>query len=109
MDYLYYRDIIPVKLYVGLEMPHKAICGGIRAASGAGANSYGSGLHLAAYRLGAGRFVVNNLKIRENLGSDPVAERIVRNIINGTANCTPERLEHLPADFGSHLAAIGYQ
>jgi hypothetical protein len=45
-------------------------------------SNYGSGIHVAVYHHVSGRFILNNLKIRENLGKDPVAERLLRNMIN---------------------------
>ena len=39
------------------------------------------GLTAAVYRLGKGRIILNTLRIRENLGSHPVAERLLRNML----------------------------
>ena len=64
---------------------------------------------MAVYRLGAGRFILNNLKIRENLGRDPVAERLLRNMLDYAASDVDKPLAELPADFASHLKAIGYE
>jgi len=43
---------------------------------------YSSGLMLAVYESDAGRFILNTLLIRENLGSNPAAERLLRNLLN---------------------------
>ncbi len=80
MDYAFYREIIPDLVFAGQDTPAQAI---------AGANDvsfdYSSGLMLAEYRLGAGRFILNTLLIRENLGTHPVAERLLRNLLNYAA------------------------
>ena len=100
MDYAFYRQIIPHTVFSGLEPPAQAI---------AGANNtsfdYSSGLTLAEYRLGEGRFLLNTLLIRENLMEDPVAERLLRNLINYAARDLPKpegaSLEHSHTRYGS--------
>lgn len=76
MDYGLYRDIIPDLVFSGVEDPAEAI---------AGANNvscdYTSGLMLAIYRHGEGRFLINTLNIADNLGKDPSAERLLRNML----------------------------
>ena len=54
-----------------------AVAGAIKASQ-----DYSSGLMLAVYESGAGRFILNTLLIRENLGSNPAAERLLRNLLN---------------------------
>ena len=86
-----------------MDSPEDLLCGGIRAQFG-----YQSGILLATYRLGAGRFVLNTLRIRENLGTDPVAERLVRNLLN-LPRVTSTAPADLPVDFQQQLQAIGYE
>ncbi|MHB9036891.1 MAG: glycoside hydrolase family 2 protein [Armatimonadota bacterium] len=76
MDYTFYREIIPHVLWSGSSAPDETVAGGIDASLG-----YSSGLMVAIYRHGAGRVILNTLRIRENLGRDPVAERLLRNIL----------------------------
>ena len=38
-------------------------------------------MFVGVYRLGAGCFVLNTLRVRENLGPNPVAERLLRNLL----------------------------
>ena len=40
---------------------------------------------IAVYRLGEGRVILNTLRIRENLGSHPAAERLLLNILRYAA------------------------
>ena len=69
----------------------------------------GSGLHIGVWDFGAGRFIVNTLRIRENLGTDPAAERLLRNMHNYAAHGLDNLPEHLPANFDQQLKAIGYE
>ena len=77
---------------------------GIRAQIG-----YASVVQTAAYRFGEGRFIFNTLRIAENLGTDPVAERLLRNLLNHAAPDLKKPPIAIPADFGQTLKAIGYE
>ena len=77
MDYTFYREIIPDTVLVGQDPPTEAVAGAIKASQ-----DYSSGLMMAVYKSGAGRFILNTLLIRENLGTNPVAERLLRNLLN---------------------------
>jgi len=77
LDYVFYREVIPDAVIVGGPPPDEAIAGTIKASEG-----YESGLTVASYRIGKGRLVLSTLRIRENIGKDPVAERLLRNLIN---------------------------
>lgn len=103
MDYAFYREIIPDAVFVGQDAPAQAI---------AGANNvsfdYSSGLMLAEYRLGAGRFFLNTLLIRERLLHDPVAERLLRNILRHAAGEVGQAVADLPADLDERLGEMGY-
>ena len=50
---------------------------GIRAQFG-----YASNVQTTAYNFGNGRFIFNTLRIRDQLGKDPVAELLLRNLLN---------------------------
>ena len=69
---------------------------------------YNSGLLMAVYNLGAGRFTLNTLRIRENLGADPVAERLLRNMLRHAARDANKPLADLPAEFAEQLKTMGY-
>ncbi len=84
LDNQFYREIIPDTVLVGQDPPTEAVAGAINAS-----RDYSSGLMVAIYKSGAGRFILNTLLIRENLGTDPVAERLLRNLLNSAGN--PER------------------
>ena len=77
MDPTYYREIIPDVLLQGQDPPTEAVAGAIKASQ-----DYSSGLMVAVYKCGSGQFILNTLLIRENLGTHPVAERLLRNLLN---------------------------
>ncbi|MCX6996435.1 MAG: glycoside hydrolase family 2 [Kiritimatiellaeota bacterium] len=77
MDYTFYREIIPGLVLAGQDPPAEAVAGAIKASQ-----DYSSGLMLAVYKSGSGRFILNTLLIRETLGSHPAAERLLRNLLN---------------------------
>lgn len=85
MDYTFYREIIPDTVLTAQDPPSEAVAGAIKASQ-----DYSSGLMLAVYESGAGRFILNTLLIRENLGTNPVAEHLLRNLLN-YASTSPER------------------
>lgn len=87
-----------------LDRPAEAVCGSIRTNS-----EYVSGLHVGVWNFGAGRFIVNTLRIRENLGSNPAAERLLRNMLTYAARGTDQPAAALPADFQQQLKTIGYE
>ncbi len=103
LDYTVYREIIPDLVFSGQDAPVDAVAGAIKASQ-----DYDSGLMLAIYGLGAGRFVVNTLRIRENLGTHPVAERLLRNLLRYAATTTTGPLVDLPRDGDAILRSIGY-
>jgi hypothetical protein len=103
MDWIFCRSIVPLGglSLMGLDQPAEAVCGGINTCSG-----YRSGIYVGVYNLGAGRFIANALNIRENLGRDPVAERLLRNMLNYAARDVHKPLAGLPADFDKQLEAM---
>jgi len=80
MDYTYYREIIPDDVWMGEAPPAEAVAGAIKASQ-----DYTSGLMVAVYTLGKGRFVLSTLRIRENLGRHPAADRLLRNMLRYAA------------------------
>jgi len=103
MDYTYYREIIPDLVWCGQDPPAEAVAGAIKASQ-----DYSSGLMVAVYDLGAGRFVLNTLRIRESLGSHPAAERLLRNMLRYAARDADKPPADLPRDFDALLKSIGY-
>jgi len=103
MDYTYYREIIPDGAWAGQDPPAEVVAGGINASQG-----YSSGLYVTVYDLGAGRFLLNTLRIREFLGANPAAERLLRNMLRWAARDLGKPPAALPSDFDRQLKAMGY-
>ena len=61
----------------GFDEPEEAVGGGIKTSQG-----YNSGLYLSIHQHGKGRIILSCLDIIPNLGKDPVADRLLRNLIN---------------------------
>jgi hypothetical protein len=103
LDATFYREIIPNNGFAGQDVPAEVVAGGIHTACG-----YNAGLTLGVYELGAGRFTLNTLRIRENLGNDPVAERLLRNMLRHAGLNAAKPMAERPADFDAQLKALGY-
>jgi len=80
LDLAYYRELIPDHVWVGQDPPAEAVAGGINTSQ-----AYSSGLLIAVHHVGEGRLILNTMRIRENLGSHPAAERLVRNLLRYAA------------------------
>lgn len=110
LDHTYYREVIPGgasntphALWSGQDAPAEAVAGAINTALG-----YSSGLLVAVHDFGAGRLTLNTLRILENLGVDPVAERLLRNMLRHAARDAKKSLVDLPGDFQQRLKTLGY-
>ena len=69
---------------------------------------YNSGIMLASYPFGAGRFIVNTFNVLENLGAHPAADRMLLNMINYAHQRVRPKPAPLPRNFEKVLKAIGY-
>lgn len=110
MDYTFYREIISDLIWRGQETPAEIVAVAVNASLG-----YDSGFLVSVYNLGAGKFVLNTLAIRGNpgiwrgmLGTDPVAERLLRNMLRYGSRDLQKDLAERPADFDQYLSDIGY-
>ncbi len=104
MDHQFYREIIPRTAWVGQDPPKEAVAGAINASL-----DYASGLMVSVHSFGSGNFILNTLLIRENLGTHPAAERLLRNLLLYAARDQKKPIEKLPSDFDTKLKAIGYK
>ncbi|MCX6219651.1 MAG: hypothetical protein NTZ69_01530 [Bacteroidia bacterium] len=104
MDHQFYRELIPRIAWVGQDSPKEAVAGAIRASQ-----DYSSGLMISVYSFGSGNFILNTLLIRNNLGTHPAAERLLRNLLHFASLDQKRSIEKLPADFETTLKAIGYR
>jgi hypothetical protein len=63
---------------------------------------------LAVYELGSGRFILNTLRIREQLGTHPAADRLLLNLLRYASRDQAKPLAELPANFEARLRSLGY-
>lgn len=107
MDWDYYGPLISRTMFDGQNAPADTMAAafavGYPCPGGAA-----SGLVAGSYRFGAGLFVLNTLKILENVDNHPAADRMLLNIIRYAAGETVAPPAALPADFAATLSAIGY-
>jgi len=104
LDHTFYREVLGSAAWSGQDAPAEVVAGAISTSCG-----YSSGLTVGVFNLGAGRFTLNTLRIRENLGGDPVAERLLRNMLRYAAKDAGQPPAELPADFDAQLKALGYE
>ncbi|MDO4585947.1 MAG: glycoside hydrolase family 2 TIM barrel-domain containing protein [Planctomycetia bacterium] len=76
LDHIYYRQTLPEFTFSDLPIPDEAISGAFNTSFW-----YEAGLNLAVYSLGQGKIILNSFQIQNNLGTDPVAEHLLRNIL----------------------------
>ena len=69
---------------------------------------YSAGLFTSVHSLGAGRFVLNTLHVRENLGSHPAADRLLLNMLRHAGSDADKPPAQLPGNFDARLKAFGY-
>jgi hypothetical protein len=98
LDMMFYRDLIPGQTFNGQEMPEELVAGAFAVGSYQPGGYY-SGMHIAVYPLGVGKFIINSLLILENLGKHPAADRLALNLIRYAACDMEKPLIPLPDDF----------
>lgn len=103
LDYTFYREILSARVFTGLQPPLEAVSGALDTSEG-----YHSELLVSVHNLGEGRFILNSLKIRENLGQVPVAARLLRNMLNYAGQNRSKALAELPSNFDEQLGSMGY-
>jgi hypothetical protein len=105
MDYTFYREIIPDVRYGDFDTPDEAVAGTFRTSH---PGAYWCDTMLSVYRLGKGRFILNALRIRQTLGQDPTAERLLRNMIRYAARDSDKPALPLPTSAEEFFKSIGY-
>ena len=107
MDWDYYGQAIPHFLFEGQDTPDEVAAAAF-AVGYSCPGGYASGALVAAYDFGAGRFVINSLRILENLDVHPAADRLLLNLMRYAQPGVDAPLADLPPDFEERLRAIGY-
>lgn len=107
MDWDYYDQVIPHYLFDGQDTPDEVAAAAF-AVGYSCPGGYASGVLVGSYAFGAGRFILNTLRILENLDLHPAADRLLLNLISHAQKTVGGSLADLPADFEERLRAIGY-
>jgi hypothetical protein len=107
LNWYYYLQVTPDLLFEGLDTPEDAVAAAFAPGDNHG-NGYNSGLLTGMYRLGAGRFFVNTLRILKNVDTNPSADRLLLNMIRTAAELGKGPRTELPPDFETSLNEIGY-
>ena len=105
MDYTFYREMIPEMRYWGQDVPAECVAGSIRTSI---AGQCHAELMLSVYNLGAGRFILNSLRVRQELSQDPTAERLLRNMLRYAARDLDKSVVPIQGGPGELLKSLGY-
>lgn len=105
MDYTFYREMIPDYRYWGQDIPEESVAGAIRTSI---AGQCHSELMLSVHSLGAGRFILNSLRVRQELGQDPTAERLLRNMLRYVARDLDKPAVPIQGGPGELFKSLGY-
>jgi len=81
LDWDYYGPVIPHEIYEGLDTPDETMAASFVTAHHRCPGGYGCGLLIAAYRHGAGKIVLSTMRLVDNLGTHPAADRLLVNLI----------------------------
>lgn len=106
LDWDYYGQIIPQYLFEGQDTPDDVAAAAF-AVGYTSPDGYASGLISGTYRLGAGCFIVNTLRILEYLDKNPAADRLLLNMIRYAASLVRDTCCE-PEDFPELLRSIGF-
>jgi len=105
MDYTFYREMIPDDRYWGQDIPAESVAGAIRTSF---AGQCHSELMLSVYNLGSGRFILNALRVRQELGQDPTAERLLRNMLRYAAKDLDKPMVPIQGGSNELIKSLGY-
>ncbi|MGD0093194.1 MAG: hypothetical protein ABSE73_25045, partial [Planctomycetota bacterium] len=81
MDWDYYGPVIPHDVFEKLDTPQETLAAAFASGYYEYPNGYGCSLLMAAYKSGAGRFVLSTPYILENLDAHPAADRLLLNLV----------------------------
>jgi hypothetical protein len=112
LDWEYYGPVIPRQVFAGQEDPDDIAAVYFAAGYASGTETvktgYTAGLLTASYPFGAGRFLINTLRILEHVDRHPAADRLLLNAISYARDFTKTPLAPLSDDFQAQLRSLGY-
>jgi len=80
MDYNFYRNILGGEVISNLRGPFEAVAGPLQL-SGPDSAKFEADATLTIHPCHKGRFILNTLRVRQNIGKDPAADRLLKNFI----------------------------
>lgn len=101
LDWDYYGQLVSHEMFAGQDDPDEMVCAAFYPCMLE--KHYGAGAMLAAYRLGAGQFILNTLNVCGQLGDNPAADRLLLNVVSHARGKLPKRLAPAPADLDDRL------
>jgi hypothetical protein len=111
LDWEYYGPVIPRRVFEGQEAPDDIAAVyfalGYASMTETVKSGYTAGLLTASYPFGAGRFLINTLRILENVDRHPAADRLLLNLVSYGQSFTSGSQAPLPDDFQARLGAVG--
>ncbi len=107
MDWDYYGPVISHTLFEKQDEPENVIVAAF-AAGYCCQGGYASGIMMAEYLFGKGRFITNTFNILDNIDTHPAADRLLLNMINYAAEFGKGPAAPLPKNFEKTLKAINY-
>ena len=112
LDWEYYGPVIPSHVFEGQETPDDIAAVyfalGYASMTETVKSGYTAGLLAASYPFGAGRFLINSLRILENIDRHPAADRLLLNTIAYAAGLATAAPAQLPGDFEAQLRSLGF-
>jgi hypothetical protein len=107
MDWDFYGPVISHTLFEKQDEPENVIVAAF-ATGYSCPGGYASGVMMAEYAFGKGRFITNTLNILENLDAHPAADRLMLNLLRYAGTFCDGPSKPLPAKFDAMLKAIGF-
>jgi hypothetical protein len=82
MDWDYYGPLISNLFFEGQDTPDDTAAAAFAVCHSSRPDGYAAGVMLGAYKVGAGRIVLNTFNILDNVDKHPAADRLLLNLID---------------------------
>ncbi len=108
MDWDYYGPLISSRFLEGGDAPDETAAAAFALCHSSRPDGYAAGVMLGAYRLGAGKFIINTFQLLENIDKHPAADQLLLNLAQDRTSAEVLPPAPLPADFQATVQALGY-
>ena len=108
MDWDYYGPLITNRFFEGQETPDDVAAAAFAICHSSRPDGYAAGVMLGAYRLGAGKFLLNTFRLLEEVDRHPAADRLLLNLIAWAAPEPGRILTASPEAVDALLKELGY-